>query len=144
MSDPLTRGLRYTVVGALGTAVKIGALMLLRDAWGLGSVAAAALAVEASMLHNFAWHVRWTWRGRAANVPAQLVRFQLGSGAIALAVNVITIPLLTDAAGMNSAVAGLIGSIAGGLVNFALSELWVFAPNRGTQVESRSRAGAGV
>ncbi len=125
------RGLKYSVVGAMGTAFKVGALVLLHDACGLGCLAATALAVESSMIHNFTWHVRWTWRDRSLGLPAseiavRLLRFQLGNGGVALAVNLVSVPLLTEDAGFNYALAGALATVIGGVVNFALSGLWVF------------------
>jgi putative flippase GtrA len=121
---------KYTVVGAIGTGVKVGALVLLHDTCGLGALAATALAVELSTLHNFAWHMGWTWRDRsrglgAREIAARLLRFHLGNGAVALAVNMICVPLLTGA-GFSYAVAGVLATIAGGVVNFAVAGLWVF------------------
>ena len=125
------RGAKYSAVGLLGTGVKLGALVLLHDACGLGCLAATALAVESSMLHNFAWHTRWTWRERSRSTPvreiaARLLRFQFGNGAVALVVNLVSMPILTGDAGFSYALAGTVASVVGGLVNFALSDLWVF------------------
>ena len=41
-------------------------LALLVHACGWNYLAATALAVEAAVLHNFAWHQRWTWKDRRA------------------------------------------------------------------------------
>jgi putative flippase GtrA len=95
-------------------------------------MAATLLAVESSMLHNFAWHTRWTWRDRALSTPARevagrLLRFQLGNGGVALIVNLVSMPILTGGAGFSYAVAGSMATVLSGLVNFALSDLWVFS-----------------
>lgn len=138
------RGGKYSVVGGMGTGVKLGALILLHDACGWGCLAATALAVEASMIHNFAWHLRWTWRDRSLELPARgiaarLLRFQLSNGAVALTVNLISMPLLTGAAGLSYPLAGALASLTGGLVNFALSGLWVFT-RRATAARDRPQS----
>ena len=133
--ERLRRGAKYGTVGGLGTAVKVAAMVLLHDGCGLGSALAATLAVEISMLHNFAWHTAWTWRDRSRNIgvremSTRLLRFQLGNGLTALVVNLLTVPLLTGCAGWKIGTAGLAASVLGGVVNFLLSDLWVFARRR--------------
>ena len=54
--------LKFNVVGAIGIGVQLAALTLLRDGVGLHYLLATAIAVEAAILHNFLWHMRWTWR----------------------------------------------------------------------------------
>ena len=52
------------------------------------------IAVEITLLHNFAWHERWTWRERAGGGPARvlvrLARVHAGTGVASL---VVTSPL---------------------------------------------------
>ncbi len=125
-------GAKYTTVGVLGTCVKLGAIKALHDMSGLGWLIVTAIAVELSMLHNFAWHACWTWRDRPASrsaraVATRLLRFQCGNGAVALIVNLISMPALTAGAGFDYVSAALISSALGGMVNFALSDRWVFA-----------------
>jgi putative flippase GtrA len=126
----LGRGAKYSTVGAAGTGVKLLMLVLLHDRCGLGCLAATALAVESSMLHNFAWHNRWTWRDRSLVSPAheiacRLLRFQLSNGSVALLVNLASMPILTNA-GLSYAVSGAIATVLGGVVNFLLADHWVF------------------
>ncbi len=48
-------------MGALGIAVRTGALWVLAGALGMHYLVATAIAVEVSLLHNFFWHQGWTW-----------------------------------------------------------------------------------
>ncbi len=59
------RWLKFNVVGAFGTAVQLGTLVLLKSALHMNYLLATALAVEISVLHNFVWHERYTWPDRA-------------------------------------------------------------------------------
>jgi putative flippase GtrA len=61
------RFLRFNVVGAIGVAVQIASLALLVSVLGLHYLPATAIAIELSVLHNFLWHERWTWRDRTGN-----------------------------------------------------------------------------
>ncbi len=58
------RFLRFNFVGALGIGVQLAAVTLLVGVLGLHYLVASALAIEMAVLHNFAWHERWTWRDR--------------------------------------------------------------------------------
>lgn len=132
------RGLKFMTVGVMGTAVKVGALVLL-DAGGLACLAATALAVELSLVHNFAWHLRWTWRDRSrglspGEVAARLLRFHLATGSVTLAANLVTVPLLVRA-GLHIAVAGVLATMAAGLVNFLVAGLIVFTHPRAAPSE---------
>ena len=63
-------------MGLIGFALQLGVLALLLRL-GLHYLAATALAVELAVLHNFAWHERWTWRDRP---PAGRPLDGLGAG----------------------------------------------------------------
>src|ERR671913_1525419 len=64
------RWIVFNGVGALGVVVQLATLALLTRVAGLPVAVATLLAVEAAVLHNFAWHQRWTWR----DVPTTGVR----------------------------------------------------------------------
>jgi hypothetical protein len=59
---------------------------------GWNYLVSTAAAVEAAVLHNFAWHQRWTWRDRrpasAHETLGRLLRFHALNGAVSLAGNV--------------------------------------------------------
>ena len=88
-SDGPHRWASFAGVGAIGLAVQLGALALLTAWAGLPAPIATAVAVELTVLHNFAWHERWTWRDRARTMPGRwplrLARFHAASGLVSLA-----------------------------------------------------------
>jgi putative flippase GtrA len=127
----MKRFLKYNVVGALGLAVKFLALVALVEAAGLGYLAATAIAVEMVVLHNFLWHLRWTWRDRSAGLSARevrgcLLRFHLGTGAVAMVANLGVMRLLVETGGVHYFTANLAATAFAGLANFTLSEWVVF------------------
>jgi putative flippase GtrA len=127
----MKRFLKYNLVGAMGLALKFSALVALVEGAGAGYLAATALAVEAVVLHNFLWHLRWTWRDRSVGlsrreVCACMLRFHLGTGAVALAANLGVMSLLVEGAGVHYFAANLAATVFAGLANFTLSELVVF------------------
>lgn len=124
------RFLKYNVVGAMGLAVKFSVLVGVKTA-GLGYMAATAIAVEAALLHNFGWHLRWTWRDRSAalslrQVLLRLLRFHLATGVVAMTVNLAVMRLLVERLGMHYFAANLVATAFAGLANFLLNEFLTF------------------
>lgn len=123
--------LKYNVVGALGNTLKLAVLALLHELGGLPYLAATALAVEAAMLHNFAWHLRWTWRERCAGNTlresmARLVWFQLSNGSVALVMNLLIMRVLVGEVRMHYLPANLVATAAAGIINFVIAETLIF------------------
>ena len=76
-----TRFLKFGAVGASGVVVNLGALWALRNA-GLVDTAASALAIELSILSNFAFNELWTFTDRrdpGQSAMHRCLRFQLVS-----------------------------------------------------------------
>jgi putative flippase GtrA len=84
------RFVRFNAVGAIGFAVQMCALVSLLRA-GVPYLLATTLAVEASVLNNFVWHERWTWRDRPAASRTRLqrlARFHALNGVVSLGGNI--------------------------------------------------------
>ncbi len=79
----LPRWMAFSAVGLLGIFVHLSLLLLLTRL-EVHYLVSTALAVEATVLHNFLWHERWTWIDRTRLAPcrrlALLLRFILESG----------------------------------------------------------------
>jgi putative flippase GtrA len=127
----LRRWLKFNTVGAIGIAVQLGALAVLRGLLGVSYLVATALAVEAAVLHNFVWHERWTWRDRRSpdgTVLRRLLRFNFTNGLISIATNLVLMRLLVGSFHVQYLIANLLSIAAGSLANFFLSDWFVFAP----------------
>jgi putative flippase GtrA len=123
----LRHWLRFNAVGAIGIVVQLAALAILKSLLHLEYLLATALAVEAAVLHNFIWHQRWTWAGRVGTrAAARLVRFNLGTGAVSIAANLLFMRLLVGQLHMQYLLANLSSIAAASLANFLLCELFVF------------------
>ena len=121
------RWVRFSAVGATGIAVQASTLALLLRVAGLHYLFATALAVEASVLHNFVWHRRWTWADRqGASARVMLLRFNLTTGAVSIAGNLILMIVLVAGAGLSAFVANMVTIAICSLVNFAVSDKFVF------------------
>lgn len=126
----IRRWLRFNAVGLAGVAVQLAALTLCKQA-GLSTLAATAIAVEIAVLHNFFWHERWTWATRGTpGLGHRLLRFHAANGLVSLAGNLVWMRLLTGPAGLHYLPANVIAVGLTALINFALSERFVFRPAR--------------
>ena len=117
----MIRWIKFNAVGLMGVAVQLAALTLLTRL-GMNYLVATALAVETAVLHNYLWHKRWTWGGR----PGRLWRFQLSSGLLSVVSNVVLMRVFTGWGGLPPVPANLLAIMGGSLVNFWVTERWVF------------------
>ena len=123
----LYRWFRFSAVGAAGIVVQAATLALLLRVAGLHYLAATAIAVEASVLHNFVWHRRWTWADRRrGNTSAMLLRFNLTTGAMSIVGNLVLMVVFVAGVGLAPFVANMVTIAICSLVNFALSDRFVF------------------
>ena len=131
MSPLAGRWLKFNAVGALGMVVQFACFGFLFSLFGANYLAATAFAVEAAVLHNFAWHERFTWRertggSRPGKVGLRLLRFHAGNGVVSIAGNVLMMRALVEGANLNHYVAAGVSIAACSLLNFAVSEWLVF------------------
>ncbi len=124
------RWLKFNFVGGLGIAVQLAALTIFRSFLHLDYLLATALAVEAAVIHNFLWHERFTWAdrpaGRVLHSFVRLAKFNLSNGLVSLAGNLLIMRALVGGLRMNYVVANLIAVATCSLVNFLLSDRFVF------------------
>lgn len=119
----------FASVGLAGFAVQIASVTLLAHA-GLSDAVATAIAVELAILHNFVWHIRWTWRERAAGGAmaraTQLLRFNLSAGLVSLPGNVALALFLVGGLRLPVAVANVIAVGVLSALNYLLADRWAF------------------
>ena len=121
---------RFNAVSLAGFGVQAAVLALLLHA-GADYLVATAVAVEISVLHNFAWHRRWTFRDRGRErAGASLLRFHLSNGAVSMAGNLLFMRMLVGEAGMPALWANLLSNALCGLLNFLLADRWAFCSSR--------------
>ena len=127
---PIQRWTAFNLVGLIGVAVQLAVLALLVHVGGWNYVAATAVAVELAVLHNFAWHQRWTWKDRQAASPrdtvVRLIRFHALNGTVSLAGNLAITAALASWLHLEPVLANAIAIATGAVVNFAGSDRLVF------------------
>lgn len=123
------RWMKFNLVGAIGIGVQLGMLVLLTMVLRMEYMLATVLAVESALLHNFVWHLRFTWAERCSRWPQEIARFfyfNLTTGAVSLGGNLLLMRLLVGRVHLPAVVANLI-SIAGcSVVNFLINDKCVF------------------
>jgi putative flippase GtrA len=118
-------------IGAAGFGLQLALVALLSTVARWPYPLAVVLAVEAAVLHNFAWHERWTWVDRHDAGHARwrrLVRFHLGTGLTSLVGNVVVTTLAVEVLDMQPVLANVCAVAATSLANFLVADRWVFSP----------------
>ena len=126
----LFRWLKFNFVGGIGIAVQFAALFLLKSVFHFNYLAATAIAVEAAVVHNFVWHEQFTWADRVQaswrrSLP-RFARFNLTTGAVSILGNLALMKVMVGQGHMNYLLANAIAIALCSLVNFLVSEGWVF------------------
>jgi putative flippase GtrA len=127
----MLRWLKFNMAGILGVFVQLGLLNLLTHFAGLHYMFATLVAVEATILHNFLWHEKYTWRIRTRLDPRSSLRrlayFNLSNGAVSLIGNLLLMKVLVGWCGMPVTAANLCAIGGCSTLNFVIAECFVFA-----------------
>ena len=130
--NPFIRWCKFNLVGAAGAAVQLGSLALFSRWAGSHYLYASAAALEVTLLHNFVWHMSYTWRDRRDHSArlGQLLRFHLSNGLVSLIGNLALMRILVGGAHMPVLAANGIAILCCSLVNFCLGNEWVFTASQ--------------
>jgi len=120
---------RFNLVGIIGSALQLAALACFNRLFAGHYLCATAAAIELTLLHNFVWHLHYTWRDRRNRpaIPVQCLRFHLSNGMVSMLGNLALMRVLVQEAHIPVVAANLISILCCSLVNFALGDQWVFA-----------------
>ena len=126
------RLLRFQVVGLMGAGVQLGTVAILTSHFGVESLVSTAIAVEAAVIHNFAWHERWTWADRIGDAETigrrfkRFCQFNASTGFFSIGLNVLLTYFAMQMIGVQYFLANMFAIAVGSLFNFLVSELIVF------------------
>jgi putative flippase GtrA len=125
----LIRWGKFNLVGAMGMVVQLGGLAAINRLASGHYLFASAAAVELAVLHNFVWHLHFTWRDRRDDslVLSQLVRFHLSNGLVSVVGNLVLMRILVQGARVPLLIANCIAILCCSVVNFCLGDGWAFA-----------------
>ena len=133
--NTLIRWAKFNLVGAMGMAVQLSALALFNRVSAGHYLCASGLAIELTLLHNFIWHVHYTWRDRPAGTSTlrQFVRFHVSIGLASMLGNLVLMRLLVQEAHLPVLISNAVAIVCCSLANFRLGNNWVFARSTGRQ-----------
>ncbi len=129
---PFSPFLRFQIVGVLGAGVHLSVLFLLVQVVQLHYLWGTVLAVECALIHNFCWHLCWTWRNRPSlgvrELCHRLARFDCANGLVSMVGNAAVMRVLVGELHLPGLSAGGIAIVSCCLVNFVLGDRFVFRP----------------
>jgi dolichol-phosphate mannosyltransferase len=121
------RILKFGLVGLSGVLVNMGVLYFLTEKLAVFYLVSGIIAIECSILSNFALNNLWTWRDRqSGKILHRILRYHAAAGMTALLVNWLLLLVLTEVAGIHYMVSNIIGIGCGIVSNFLLNDLWTF------------------
>lgn len=132
---------KFNLVGAIGMAVQLAALAVFNRLLPGHYLYATAAAIELTLLHNFVWHLHYTWRDRRdpSALFGQLPRFHLSNGLVSMLGNLALMRVLVHEAHLPLLVANGIAILCCSIINFCLGNNWAFAPTpQPLRISSRS------
>ncbi len=128
----MPRLFRFGIVGGFGVIVNMGVYAILHDIVGIYDMMAGAIAIELSILNNFVFNDRWTFRDRAHGGLRlwfkKCFAFHLSSGIVAMFAQLLTLFVLTRYGGLHDwdKLAYFIGIALGALANYFICNKWIF------------------
>jgi putative flippase GtrA len=129
----MRRFVRFNLVGCAGFLVQFLVLRALVDS-SVPGLAATIVATEIALLHNFAWHVRWTWADRTSEplrtvsgLSDRCLKFHLTNGVVSLAGGALLTWTIAAHADLSYPLANAVAVAVCSVINFALSDRIVFA-----------------
>ena len=128
----LLRWMKFNVVGWIGIGVQLAALALFKSKMHFNYLIATAMAVEITILHNFIWHEHYTWQDRRERnlglrgVARRLLKFNLTTGTFSIAGNVAAMKVFAGTLHINYFVANCFAIIVCSLLNFVMTDRFVF------------------
>ena len=126
----IKRFIKFGLVGALGVLVNNFVLWLFHDVLNWILFIASPIAIIVAIFNNYVFNSFFTWKKNLKNRKYTfyqgLWRYYLAASVSGL-INYLTLIILTYATGMYYLYANMIGILIGMLINFIVSEKWVFA-----------------
>lgn len=130
---------KFCIVGVSGVLVNMGIYAGLTRLLGVSMEFASPVAIELSILSNFALNHRWTfkWRQTTSSWRRKLLQFHLVSS-VAAVVNYSVLLGLVKMFGVWDITANLAGIAAGTVINYGMNSLWTWknAPNENSDEET--------
>jgi dolichol-phosphate mannosyltransferase len=129
--QPITRWLRFNLVGAAGFIVQLLTLAAITRWLGVDPTLAVSVAVVVAVSHNFLWHERVTWpEQRRDGRLRRWLSFNLANGLISVTSNVVVTTLLLALTDAPLLAANAVAVVLASALNFVVSDRCVFGAAR--------------
>jgi putative flippase GtrA len=141
--NALVRWCKFNLVGAIGMVLQLATLAALNRLWAGHYLLATAVALEITLVHNFVWHVHYTWRDRRNDSArmVQLMRFHVSNGLVSAVGNLALMRVLVGEAHFPVLAAMAIAILCCSIANFFMGHEWVFAACPGATKRRVENAG---
>jgi putative flippase GtrA len=141
-----SRFLKFGSVGALGVVVNMVCYSFFHEVLGVEDYLARVFAIEIAVLHNFTWNFFWTWKDRGRRARAYFTRLIRYHGSTFIASYLVPLAIgwvlnhSIEGYPFANYISHLTGIIAGMLVNYLISDFWVFRTPKKTPVAEEDSA----
>jgi putative flippase GtrA len=125
----LIRWCKFNMVGTVGMVFQLTMLAVFLR-WTKGHyLFATAAAIELTLVHNFVWHLNFTWRDRrdSSALVCQFLRFNASNGAVSILGNLAVMRVLVQGFRARVLVANCFAILACSVINFCIGHKWAFA-----------------
>jgi putative flippase GtrA len=129
---------KFNLVGAIGMAVQLASLALINRCLPGHYLFSTAAAIELTLLHNFVWHLHYTWPDRRCHstLLTQCLRFHLSNGLVSMIGNLALMRILVSTAHLPVLIANCIAILCCSIINFGLGNNLAF-PGKPPQIQSQ-------
>ena len=124
----LIRWGKFNLVGAMGMVLQLAVLAIFNRCAPGHYLLTSAAALELTLLHNFVWHLHYTWRDRRRDSAplGQLLRFHLSNGLVSMLGNLVLMRIFVQQAHLPVLASNAIAILCCSILNFCLGDSWTF------------------
>jgi putative flippase GtrA len=108
--------------------VQLAALAFFNGSAAGHYLVASSAALELTLVHNFVWHLHYTWTDRRGHDPwpSRFIRFHLSNGLVSMLGNLALMRILVHEARLPVIASNGITILCCSLVNFCIGDRWAF------------------
>jgi putative flippase GtrA len=132
-NNEIRRFVKFCLVGASGVLVNMFFLWFLTEKIKIYYLLSSLVAIEISLLSNYALNDLWTWhdRGKKGRVEylKRMLQYHISSSAAILA-NLSILWILTELFHLYYLISNVFGILCGTFLNFFLNNRWTFKHKR--------------
>jgi dolichol-phosphate mannosyltransferase len=132
MLNTIKKWLRFNTIGIMGTGLQLLLIFFLRTFFQLNYLLATLIAVQCSLIHNFFWHQRWTWKNSVTHGKREsfqrFLKFNSTTGTISMMGNLGFTSILVQAVHLPYLVCNILAIGGCNVLNFVLANNFAFQP----------------